>query len=390
MIKILGIKLNTESKAEILDKIRSFLASYSQHYIVTPNPEIVLLAQKDEEYFYILNQADLSLPDGVGLKFAGLTLGRNIPRISGADLTHDLLKLAAEEKEPVLIINWEKGLSSATEITAALKALYPELSLEVWDLSRAVATQADWLPKNTSAKIMFVGLGAPYQEKFIWHQLAKMPTIKVALGIGGSFDFITGKTERAPKLLRALGLEWLYRVIKQPQRLKRIYQATLVFVAKVINWRFIMPFRYRPNVACLLYKIENGKIYILLVKRNDEANHWQLPQGGTDGLSIKEAGQKELREEINTDKFKVQAIYRDLYRYKIDPNHNSYQRHTGYKGQKQSLLIAEFTGEDSDIKVNFWDHNYFQWVTFDKLIETVHPVRREGYKIFLKKLGDII
>lgn len=390
MIKILGVKLNTESKAEILDKIRSFLASYSQHYIITPNPEIVLLAQNDEEYFYILNQADLSLPDGIGLKFAGMTLGRNIPRISGSDLTRDILKLAEAEKESVLIINWEKGLSSAAEITVALKKLYPQLQLEVWDLSRAVATQTDWLPKNTSAKIMFVGLGAPYQEKFIWHQLAKLPTIKVALGIGGSFDFLTGKAQRAPKLMRILGLEWLFRVIKQPQRLKRIYRATVVFVTKIINWRFIMPFRYRPNVACLLYKIGNGRIYILLVKRNDETDHWQLPQGGTDGLSIKEAGQKELREETNTDKFKVQAIYKNLYRYKIDPKHNSYQRHTGYKGQKQGLLIAEFTGDDCDIKVNFWDHSQVQWVTSDKLIEAVHPVRQEGYKIFLKKLVDII
>ncbi|PIT94771.1 hypothetical protein COT98_02320 [Candidatus Falkowbacteria bacterium CG10_big_fil_rev_8_21_14_0_10_39_9] len=390
MIKILGVKLNTESKAEILDRIRSFLASYSQHYIVTPNPEIVLLAQNDEEYFYILNQADLSLPDGIGLKFAGLTMGRNIPRISGSDLTRDLLKLAETEHEPVLIINWKKGLSSATEITTALKTLYPQLQLEVWDLDRIEADQKDWLPKMTSAKIMFVNLGAPYQEKFIWHQLAKLPTVKVALGIGGSFDFLTGKAQRAPKLMIILGLEWLFRVIKQPRRLKRIYQATAVFITKIINWRFILPFKYRPNVACLLYKIRDGKIYILLVKRTAENNYWQLPQGGTDGLSLKEAGQKELREETNTDKFKVQAIYKNLYRYEIDPKHNNYQRHTGYKGQKQGLLIAEFKGKDPDIKVNYWDHSRFQWVTFDKLIETVHPEKREGYKIFLKKLGDII
>jgi len=394
MVKILGVKLNTEPKAEILNKIRSFLGSPKQHYIVTPNPEIVLLAQKDEEYFYILNHSDISLPDGIGLKFAALTLGRNIPRITGSDLTRDILALAQESQTPILIINWAKGLSSANDISVALKNIYPKLQLEIWEVDRAEVLKKDWKPPVATAKIMFVALGAPYQEKFIFHQLAKIPSVKVALGIGGSFDFLTNKIKRAPKLMRYLGLEWLYRVISQPtdrkKRLKRIYNATCVFTARVINWRFILPFKYRPNVACLLYKMENNQPQILLVERTEEPDHFQLPQGGTDGLSLKAAAIKELGEEINTDKFTVKAVFTNLYRYKINPLKNGYNRDAGYKGQKQGLVIAEFNGQDSDIKINFWDHSSYKWVPMDKLIEASHPVRREGYKIYLKKLESII
>jgi hypothetical protein len=97
-----------------------------------------------------------------------------------------------------------------------------------------------------------------------------------------------------------------------------------------------------------------------------------------------------LQEETNNDKFKIQAIYKNLHRYRIDPHHNGNLRHTGYKGQKQSLAIAEFQGTDSDIKVNFWDHQDHKWVPADQLLAEAHPVRRTGYEIYLKKLADII
>jgi len=395
MVKILGIKLNTEPKTEILNKIRSWLGSSGQHYIVTPNPEIVLLAQKDEEYFYILNHAAVSLPDGIGLKFAALTLGQNIPRITGSDLTRDILIAAQKNQDPVLIINWAQGLSSANDISSALKRLYPQLPFEIWDVDRDEALKPDWKPKTTAAKIMFVALGAPYQEKFIFHQLAKMPSIKVALGIGGSFDFLTGKIKRAPKIMRYLGLEWLYRVVSQPsnrkKRLKRIYNATIVFAAKIIDWRLILPFKYRPNVACLLYKMVDNQVQILLVERTDEPGHFQMPQGGTDGLSLKEAAIKELSEEINNTKFTVKAVFADLYRYRTNFGHpDGSNRHAGYRGQKQGLVIAEFNGRDSDIKVNFWDHSNYKWVPADELIAESHPLRQAGYKIYLEKLKNII
>ncbi|MFA7702724.1 MAG: WecB/TagA/CpsF family glycosyltransferase, partial [Patescibacteria group bacterium] len=281
--------------------------------------------------------------------------------------------------------------SKASDISTALKNIYPQLQFEVWDIDR---TDKNWKAKPTNAKIMFVTLGAPYQEKFIFHHMAQMPTIKVALGVGGSFDFLTGKIKRAPKIMRRLGIEWLYRIFSQPinrqKRLKRIYRATFIFVLKIINWRFILPFKYRPNVACLLYRIKNNETQILLVERTDEPGHWQIPQGGIDGLDLKGAAIKELSEELNNNKFTIQAIFKNLYRYKNNHIYNHCAKHTGYKGQKQSLAIAEFNGEEADIKINFWEHLNYKWVPSDELITASHPLRKTGYQIYLEKFKEII
>ena len=93
-VNILGIKISSLKKSEVLEKLIFFLSGERQCQIVTPNPEIILTALKDEELFYILNQADLAIPDGIGLKFAAWLTGKNIERITGADLVKDILKIA--------------------------------------------------------------------------------------------------------------------------------------------------------------------------------------------------------------------------------------------------------------------------------------------------------
>jgi N-acetylglucosaminyldiphosphoundecaprenol N-acetyl-beta-D-mannosaminyltransferase len=93
--------------------------------------------------------------------------------------------------------------------------------------------------------ILFNTLGFPYQEKLIYHNIKQLPSVKVALGIGGSFDFITGKAKRAPKIFRSLGLEWFWRLIislfgkNSWQRIKRVYRATFVFIWQVIKGRYL-------------------------------------------------------------------------------------------------------------------------------------------------------
>ena len=239
-----------------------------------------------------------------------------------------------------------------------------------------------------------MALGAPWQEKFIYHNLPKLPSVKLAIGVGGAFDFLTGKIQRAPKLLRILGLEWLWRLLKQPWRVKRIYNAVIVFPWEFFKWRFVNPFLYRPNVACLLYKSENDKYKILLVERKNEAGHWQLPQGGTDGENLKIAGTHELTEEIGTNKFHPIKSFSDVYQYKFGDKKSragiKSKYIEGYKGQKQGLFIAKFIGEESDIKINFWDHSAWKWVDSENLINEVHLNRKEAVKIFLKKFNKII
>jgi putative (di)nucleoside polyphosphate hydrolase len=227
----------------------------------------------------------------------------------------------------------------------------------------------------------------------MYHELPKLPSVRLAMAVGGSFDFMTGKRQRAPRWLRLIGLEWLWRLAIQPTRWRRIYRAVIVFPYKFLKWKFVLPYFYRPNVACLLYKKEVGGVYkIFIVERTEKKGHWQLPQGGTRDEALMVAGAREIREEISNDKFRPIISFPDLYKYDFSDGTGKYkiQRHTGYRGQKQGLFIAEYLGQDSDIKINFYDHSAWRWVEAERLVETVFPLRQESTKIFLEKfLGTI-
>jgi len=391
MANILGINLSEFNHSQVLEKVNQFLDDSQQHYIVTPNPEIILEAHRDEEFFYTLNQADLSLADGFGLQIATWLFGNLVPRVTGSDLTTNLLKLAREREIKIAIINRQDGLSSSKEINIALQQKYPQLECLVVDLDRALPLSEGkkQLINDFAPQILFVGLGFPYQEKLIYHQLKDLPSVKLALGIGGTFDFITGKIKRAPRWLRQIGLEWFWRLLKQPRRYKRIYNATIIFLGKVIRARFINPFLYRPNVACWMYKKDSTRIKVLLVEREDEPGHWQLPQGGLDGESIEVAGARELREETGTSNFITKGSFKNLYRYHFPEEGENKSYKYDYKGQKQSLYIAEYQGDDRDIKVCFWDHTDWKWVNINRLLEEICPIRQKSAKIFLDKFKSL-
>jgi N-acetylglucosaminyldiphosphoundecaprenol N-acetyl-beta-D-mannosaminyltransferase len=207
-IKILGIKIDNITFNHVLSSIENYLNSSKTRYIVTPNPEIILQAQKDKELMDILNTADLAIPDGIGLKIASKFKIKE--RITGTDLMFEIFK-KYKSKKYKFIIN-ENGLSSKKEI-----------------IEKANVQIDDNLPD-----IILVGLGCPQQEKWIKYNSIKYPSAKLILTIGGGFDFLTGKQKRAPLLLRKIGLEWLWRLYNQPKRYKRIFNATIIFIWKTI------------------------------------------------------------------------------------------------------------------------------------------------------------
>lgn len=390
---ILGIRVQAISRHEAYEKIEKFVCSDRPHYIVTLNPEMLLAAQADEEYFYILNNADLSLTDGFGLQIAGWMRGINLRRVPGSDLTDHLLRQAADNKTKVAVINWNGSHSSAEEIKAALLKKFAGLNLVAVDIEREWTLANYPEIESFRPELLLVSLGLPYQEKFIFHFLPNAPYVRAAIGVGGTFDFYTGRLTRAPQMMRTLGLEWLWRLKEQPRkRWKRIVNATIKFPLQFIKYHYICPWFYRPNVSCLLYKKIDGKFQILIVERTQKPGHWQLPQGGRDGMSIEDTGIKELSEEINTSKFKPIAVFPDLWKYKFINNEipRIYKRQRGYKGQKQSLFIAEFIGEDREISVNYWDHLNWKWVDKDELPARVHPDRRPATELFLHKFNETI
>jgi len=402
MANILGINLSELTKDELLLKLANFLNDGSQHYIVTPNPEIILSSHEDEEFFYILNNADLSLPDGFGLILAARIFGTKLTRLTGADTTIDVLKMAQGKNLKITILNWEKSLSQVADIEDALKKQFPNLTSQVINIARDKFLSEEVISQvnNFAPSILFNTLGFPYQEKLMYHNLAKLPSVKLALGIGGSFDYLSGRISRGPKIFRQLGLEWLWRLLNafnykdSGRRIKRIFRATFVFLEEVFRTRFINPYFYRPNVACWLYKKDEEGIKVLVVKRRDQNNHWQLPQGGTDGESLEVAGARELREELNTDKFLMKAVFKNVHRYKFKERgeyitNDAKQYKFEHKGQKQGLFIAEFTGQENDLKINFWDHQNYKWVKIENLISVVHEHRKLATTRFLEKFNSL-
>ncbi len=398
MIKILGIKIDNIDKKTAREKIANCLNTNKACFITTPNPEIILKAQENEEFFYILNKANISLADGFGLKLAAKLMWKKIERYTGADLSTDLLCLAEKENKKVLILNWTKSLSTKDDIEKAIISKYPKLNFLVIDSERVNTENLDWSKINDfQAEILLVNFGAYYQEKFIYLNKHKFNNLKIAVGIGGALDFLSGKIKRAPRIIRTLGIEWLWRLSQEPKkRCKRIFNAVFVFSFKIFIWKFVQPFKYRKNVVCLLYKEDKNsdKNKILIVERKDEKNHWQLPQGGTEGESLEKAASREVEEELNLNPkhLKIIANYRNLHKYTVHVWPKKMNRKlkamSGYKGQKQGLVIFNFLGNDEDIKINYFDHRNWQWISEDKLISKVHKHRKEATKIFLNKFKE--
>jgi N-acetylglucosaminyldiphosphoundecaprenol N-acetyl-beta-D-mannosaminyltransferase len=224
---LLGVGVNNFTKKETLEYIlKNLLKKGKKIFIVTPNPEILVIAQADKNYKKALNSANLALPDGIGVIWAAKLLGKSLKaRITGVDLVVSLCKEIA--KRPITAGFLGGRGDVAVKTAECLKKSFPSLKI-----SYAQSEPSEKMRK-TPADILFVAFGSPKQEVWIVNNLKKLP-VKVAIGVGGSFDFISGAVPRAPKFMRNLGLEWLFRLMIQPWRIKR--QLRLIqFVALILK-----------------------------------------------------------------------------------------------------------------------------------------------------------
>ena len=238
-INILGILIDNIKKEELLLRISSFLEDGRQHFLVTPNPEIVLSTEKDEELKEILNRADVAIPDGFGLILASYYLKTPLEdRITGVDLMLEICKIAEEKGKSVYLLGGGEGIAQKT--AEMLIDKFPKIKIVGAESGGKIEKENlkdENLLKKINGKnpdIIFVALGGGKQEKWIDANLKNLPSVKLAMGIGGAFDFISEKIKRAPFVMRKLGLEWLFRLFLEPKRIKRIFNATVLFSYKVI------------------------------------------------------------------------------------------------------------------------------------------------------------
>ena len=230
-IDIFGVKIDSLTMEEALERIGQFLESGRQHYIVLPYSEFIVRAQKDEGFRKILNNADLSLCESRGLWFVAKFLGKSLKEnICGPDL---ICRLSKEKCKMFLLGGTEEVAKSVKE----------KLGKNIIGAEDGYQDLNNVIKKINKAKpeILIAALGgSSKQEKWIYENLAKMPSVKAAIGVGGAFDFISGRVKRAPKFLQKIGLEWLWRLILQPRRIKRVFEGVfglswLVVRAKVKN-----------------------------------------------------------------------------------------------------------------------------------------------------------
>ena len=229
-IFLLGVGLNNLKMKDVLEFIIKGLGkNQKKYYIVTPNPEILVLADKDSDYKKVLNNAKLALPDGIGVIMASKLLGKPLrERVRGVDLMENLCKEVS--KRPITVGFLGAGPGVAEKAAKCLREKYPGLKVafigEEWDTKNfkfqinSTIQQFNNSTMKQSIDILFVAFGSPKQEFWISNNLEKLP-VKIAIGVGGAFDFVSGKVRRAPFFVQKLGLEWLFRLIIQPWRIKR-------------------------------------------------------------------------------------------------------------------------------------------------------------------------
>ncbi len=242
-MKLLGVSILDGSREKILAQVRIFLTEPKFHRIATVNPEFLVLADRDQEFKNSLLAADLCVADGFGIVLAGLLRGKKVTRFPGVDLLHEILVIAERDGYAVYLAIKKDGLSVYSDICAAVLKMYPKLQIDGMDIdsvdcrleiadSQIVSLKSTIV--NHKSKIILCNFGAPEQELFLEGIRNNPGDVRLAMGIGGAFDFLIGKQKRAPYCLRIIGLEWLWRLILQPKRWKRIWNAVIVFSVKVL------------------------------------------------------------------------------------------------------------------------------------------------------------
>ncbi|MGE0494419.1 MAG: WecB/TagA/CpsF family glycosyltransferase [Vulcanimicrobiota bacterium] len=216
----LGVKFHPVTRAQAVDRVREMLTQDRFHQVVTLGTEMVMRAQENGEFREVVNQADLVTADGVGLVLASKLCNLHTPeRVAGIELLVQLMEHLPREVKYFLL-----GAAPGVAEQAAqnLRAQYPGLAIvgvqDGYFQDDEAVLQAI---EESGAHVLLVGLGSPRQEDWLYRHRHRL-TARVGIGVGGSFDVISGRLSRAPRWMIALHLEWLYRLLREPRRILRM------------------------------------------------------------------------------------------------------------------------------------------------------------------------
>lgn len=227
---VLGVAFDNVTLEEAVDRAMALLEEDGPHLAATPNPEIVQIARKDPDFARVLEEAALVIPDGVGVVYAAKILGRPLKgRVPGIEFAAALMERMAAEGRRLYLLGAKPGVAEMAAVN--LRAQYPGLVVcgthdgyfrEDGPVAEAI--------REARAEVVFVCLGAPKQEKWIAKN-GGAAGAKLLVGLGGSLDVFAGQVKRAPEAFQKLGLEWFYRLCKQPSRIGRMAKLPLFLVS---------------------------------------------------------------------------------------------------------------------------------------------------------------
>ena len=228
-------KLYCDSASSFYDVLKNYLASNKKAFVVTANPETFMISENDSEMRkLLLDNNTIVVPDGIGIVKVAKKLGYPVTeRITGIDIAEKLLEYGNEFNKSIYLFGAKEEV--IVSMSNVLKEKYPNLKLV--GFSNGYVKNKDKIFDEISKlkpDIVLVALGIPLQEKLIYKYLNKFNK-GIFVGVGGSFDVMSGHKKRAPRIFIKLNLEWLYRVLSEPKRIKRFYDSNIKFLFAVRN-----------------------------------------------------------------------------------------------------------------------------------------------------------
>lgn len=223
-VDILGIPIDNITMKEALAAVKAFLSEDKVHAIYTPNSEIMMSAIQDNSLKEILKEGDMLIPDGAGVVLASKILGHKLAkRVAGFDLVNNIFKMSPGMKLSLFLLGAKPGVAEEAAINIINR--FKDVQIAGWHHGYFSEEEEDEIIdkiNSSGAEILLVALGAPKQEKWIHKNKRLLHKVKICIGVGGSIDILAGKASLAPPFFREHGLEWLYRLYKEPRRFRRM------------------------------------------------------------------------------------------------------------------------------------------------------------------------
>lgn len=433
-VDIAGLKVDAITKQDFLAAIEGRLLRKEKTFVITPYSEFLYTCFRSTNALRTFNSADFAIADGIGILWAATYLHipltrqsyygkilqawwqvlysgsailfnpsyirRLIPeKIVGADIVWDLCALAERNKLSVYIL----GGFGDTDKRTAKKFVEQYRHLKIAGSSNKHIDDPTILDdvRIANPDMLFVAFGPVQQEQWIAENFTRVPGI-LAIGLGGTFDYIAGDKITPPKFFRGTGLEWMFRLITQPSRFMRIKRGVLDLILYLVRYKVFTSCSYRQNAVGVIINNENK---VLVCQRNPRlrvnsdmltekfSDYWQLPQGGVGKREeLVTAAKREVAEE--TGLLSLEYLYTspetNSYTWNNALRRLTFNKRYAHKGQEQRIVYFRFTGTSEEIKLDNREFINYKWVAPSVLHTVIHEERRRLTDIIEREIPQIL